>query len=132
MTQILPYKDSDYPMLKKWWEHAGSTTAKEFIPIDSTWVAYIDNRPAVAISVYTTNIRAFAYLENFVGNPALAGSERREASKALIQWAEQWAYSRGYARLVCISYVPRLKEYYAELGYTPTLEHVTTFCKELS
>ena len=131
MTHIRPYKHTDFPLLAAWWKHVGVTISEALIPVDTTFVAVINNTPAVAVSLYPTNCLAFCYIDGFVGNPALKGPQRQEVARHLVQYTEEYAKRRGFARLIALSSIPILTSRYTTWGYAPVDKPVSVLVKEL-
>jgi hypothetical protein len=132
MITCRAYKQSDWPLIKEWWAASGEIAPVEgMMPPDSSYVADIDGTPALACSLYLTNTKELAYVENFIGNPALKGAERREAAQAGMAHVARVARELGYKRLLCMTEKPALMNRYQELGFTPTLSGVTAFVRVL-
>ncbi len=132
MVLIRPYKASDFPTVSGWW-----TAAQEgqllpgMMPEESSFIAEIDGKPTLAVSVLLTNSPTVAYTEYFIGSPDSRGAARREAALMLSDHIAAFAKSRGYKNLLCISYRAPLVGRYEELGYVKTLEGVSTFVRPL-
>ena len=132
MITIRNYKKSDFAMISGWWKKANEIGPLEtMLPPESSFVAEIDNVPSLCVSLYLTNITEFCYAENFIGNPEMKGTLRREASHVLAKHVEGFAKNRGYKRLLCMAHKGPVKHRYEELGYSRTLDDVTTFCRIL-
>jgi N-acetylglutamate synthase-like GNAT family acetyltransferase len=101
------------------------------MPADSSYILEIDNKPALAGSLYYSNSENFCMIDNFVGNPDLAGAERRAATRKFLDRAEALAKERGYRRLFCMTTQDGPVEYYKRLGFQVTGQGVTTLIKEL-
>ena len=129
---IRNYKDSDYEMLKNWWNSQNQREpSKELIPNETTFILEVDNEPVVSISVFLTNVRGMCFLENFIGNPLKKGDVRKECSSIIVNYALKFAKELGYKRAVCFSYEEALKKRYQDLGMTKTLDNLSSFVKEL-
>jgi hypothetical protein len=72
-----------------------------------------------------------AMVENLFSDPTQKGPERRDAVNKIFKHLEEVAKSLGYTTLVLFSYEDKLKERYEGMGYTRTLNNVTTFSKKL-
>lgn len=126
------YTPSDFPLISSWWiAHGEPGPLPSMLPPESTFLLEMDGIPALCVSLYLTNSSEVAYIENFCGNPELDGPARRSAAPHLVKYIENFALSRGYARLFCLAHKEPLKRRYEELGYTRTLDNVATFCKSL-
>ena len=127
-TRIEQFTSADYPMLQSWWK-----TANEFAPelnvIPSTsYVMYCNDQPILSVSLIMTNI-SLAWIDNFIGNPELKGSERKECATILLNHLSKVAKEYGKDRLFCMSMNEKTTKRYIDLGFTQTLSHVSTFVK---
>jgi len=132
MFTIKKYKTLDYDMIKSWWDlqnEIGPT--KEMLPLESTYILCLKDKPILCVSLYFTNIKEYCYIECFVGNPDAKGLARREGTKILFDYICAVAKQKGYKKVVCLSHNEVLTKYYMSLGLNPTLTNVTTFCKVL-
>jgi hypothetical protein len=132
MMQIRSYRESDFAMLNEWWRrHDELGPLPSMVPAETTWVLEIDGCPALSVSLVLTNVPEYCYVENFIGNPELAGPARQSAVADLLQYIEEFARSKGYRRLFCMAHRGPLKQRYQEIGFTQTLDNVGTFSKEI-
>jgi hypothetical protein len=132
ITTIRPYRESDWPTIEGWWIASGETPPlPTMMPLESSFVAEIDGKPALAVTVYLTNTPEVAYTENFIGNPKLRGSERTSAAVILSNHIAEFAKAKGFKRLLCMTEKWALRARYQQLGYEPTLSGVTTFVRSL-
>ena len=132
MYSVTPYREEQFDLIKSWWDAAGEFAALPgMMPEDSTLIVNYEGRPLASLTIYFTNSKEIAYLENLVGNPEFKGEIRKKGVEILTRSAEQLAKSRGYKRLLCLTEKTKLKGRYEELGYLPTLNNVTTFVREL-
>lgn len=130
MVKILPYFATDWPKIEAWWKASGETAPlATMMPLESSFVAYVDGTPALAVALYLTNTPQIAYVENFIGNPECKGAERREAAKVLSDHIAAFAKQRGFASLMCMTEKQPLKQRYMELGFQPTLGGLTAFVR---
>lgn len=130
MITIRHYTKADWQMIEDWWKASGEIAPlPSMMPLESSFVAEINNEPALAVAVYLTNTPALAYVENFIGNPKTKGEERKQASHVLAAHLCSFAKARGYQRLLCMTEKPILMAHYHKLGFTPTLGGVTTFVR---
>lgn len=132
MISIRNYRKEDWAMVESWWAHASEISpVPGMMPEESSFIAEVDGIPALAVTVYLTNTPEIAYVENFIGNPAVKGGSRREASVLLSHHIAGFARGRGYRRLLCMTEKPKLMDRYQELGFSPTLSGVTTLVRVL-
>lgn len=130
MITIRPYRKDDWAQVDSWWKESGEIGPLEtMMPLESSFIAEIDGTPALAVTLYLTNTPELCYVENFIGNPALKGGERRLATYMLLEHITKFANLLGYKRLICMTEKPILVERYKEIGFTPTLSGVTTFAR---
>lgn len=130
MIEIRPYFADDWEEVEGWWKASGEIPPlPTMMPLESSFIAEIDEKPALAVALYLTNTPELAYVENFIGNPAVKGGLRREAALALSHYIATFAKQRGFKRLMCLTEKPALKTRYMELGYHPTLGGVTAFVR---
>jgi hypothetical protein len=132
MVSVRHYKHTDWPEISAWWAHSGEVSPLPLMmPEESSFIAEVDGEPALAVALYLTNTPELAYIENFVGNPKLAGPKRREAAHVLVETFCKFAKERGYNRLLCMSEKPVLVKRYMELGFQPTLSGLTTLVRSM-
>lgn len=126
------YNESDLPMLKSWWKTFESHPAwEDLLPKDSTFVVEHNGIPVASMCLYLMNVPIAAMMENLIANPEVEKSLRHEAVNFLFSHIENVAKEKGYKTIVLFSYVEKLKQRYEDLGYSRTLENVTTFAKKL-
>lgn len=131
MIKIRPYYATDWGMVEAWWKASGEVPPlPTMMPLESSFVAEVSSRPALAVALYLTNTLEIAYVENFVGNPELKGEARKRAATQLVEHFMSFAKQRGYRRLMCMTEKPALMTRYQELGFHPTLGGVTAFVRE--
>jgi hypothetical protein len=129
---IRPYLPTEFEMVRRWWlAHGEVPPLPDMLPPDSTFILELHRQPALCVSLYLTNSPEICYVENFVGNPELKGEARREGTEKLLAHLEMVARGRGYRRLICLGHKPELKKRYQEIGFTPTVDNITGFAKEL-
>lgn len=131
MFKIRAYRKTDYLVLLSWWKASGATPSTEdMIPMESTYIGLIGDTAVLCGSIIMTNVKGYCFLDNFVGNPEVTGSARKELGNWGIAYLEKIAKEKGYNRLVAMSSEPRLLKRYGELGFKPKLE-MTASIKEL-
>lgn len=132
MYSIKAYTKEYYQEVRSWWEKQNQIPPTEdMMPLDSTYMAFDGDRPAICISLYLTNIKEYCYLECYIGNPELKGNARKECTKMLLKYIIYVAKQKGYKKFVCLATKPELVRYYESMGFIKTLENVTTLCKAL-
>lgn len=132
MINIRPYKSSDLTMIQLWAIDQNMAPVWDIsLPEDSTFVLEIDGVPALTACLYLMNSKQACMIEHLVGNPEFKNKGRREAVTVLFKYLEDLAKSKGYTNVVLFSYEDKLKDKYEALGYSRTLENVTTFSKVL-
>lgn len=123
---VRPYRADDWPQVSSWWHASGQPVpAQETMPPESSFIAEIEHEPALAVALYLTNTPAFAFVENFAGNPRLCGSDRREAGKVLADHISNFAKERGFKRLMGTTTHGPLVDRYLALGFQASLTGVT-------
>ena len=123
-------KEADFDMICGWHiERNMPIPPRDIYPV-TTYIAELDGVPILSCSLFLMNAPGCAKVENLIGsvNNSVA---RREAVPMIFRHIESIAKAWGYSRLVLFSYEKHLKEKYEGLGYTRTLENVTTFSKIL-
>ncbi len=132
-VKITPYIPSrHFTIVTSWWAAANEVgPTEDMLPPDSTFIAEIAGEPALCVTIYLTNTRSLAYVENFAGNPALKGGERRLAARLLSDYIANFARSLGYKNLICLAHREPLVRRYQELGFKPTITNVTAFVRSL-
>lgn len=127
------YVPGDFPMITKWWEMSGELGPLEgMLTKDSTFICYVGDTPGLCVTLYLTNSPDVCYVENFVGNPEVRGALRRDASLYLSNYIAAFAQSKGYRFLLCLAHKEPLKQRYEELGFTRTLDNLSSFLRILS
>jgi hypothetical protein len=126
-----PYKETDYEMLCSWWHKQGDMApSRNMVPLDSTFILEISGQPVLSGSVFTTNT-SMALLENFIGNPDFK-KQRKAYSKQLVDYMADYAKSKGFERVVAITYSPKLAKYYAnDFKLRMTFENVACLVREI-
>lgn len=83
---IRKYRESDYPVIRAWWEVSGETPPlPSMMPLDSSFIVEIDGTPSLSVCLYLSNQKQACIAENFVGNPGMKGTARRKASDMLLR-----------------------------------------------
>lgn len=132
MYTVRSYQKDDYATIKRWWEASNEAIpGMELFPEESTLVLEVNNVPAFALIIFLTNSKELCYFEGFIGNPEIKGKERKDASDKLAEAAFAFAKGLGYKRAITFSYVDKVKNRIEELGFTRTLDNLSSFVKEL-
>lgn len=127
------YKDSDYEEVKRWYAaYDEGTPSPSIFPSDSTLLLEANGTPVFCLIVYLTNCKEICYLEGFIGNPDIKGSERLAASERMKDEAISFAQERGYRHALTFAYREGVKRRIKELGFEETLENLSCFVKRLS
>lgn len=121
----------DWKMISRWWEASKEIGPTRDMLSGSTYILEFNKTPALCVTLYLLNAKAFAIVENFIGNPEVDKKVRRELTPILLAHLEQQAREHGYNRLFCMGAKDKLKSYYQDLGFVKTLDNVTTFIKEI-
>lgn len=101
------------------------------LPKGTTFIMEGDDQILACMTMYLTNSKQFAMLDNLISNPYIDKPVRREAVKKLINHCEILAFEMGYKSLFCMSTKAKLTERYESHGYRPTFRGVTTLTKQL-
>lgn len=125
------YKDSDYEMIVSWHLKAGmGFIPKDFIS-ETSYIAENKGIPIYFSSLFLTNAKAVCWMENVIANPDTNKELREDGLQKLTNHLESEAKNNGSKRLVIFSYNDKVKNVYKGLGFTKTLDNVTTFAKEI-
>lgn len=123
------YKEEDYEMISSWWKTANELAPpKEMMIEDSAFILEINNKPVISIMLLLTN-SPLAWLTSFVKDPEFIDS--KEASKAIVNYAENFAKDKGYKTILMFSYTDKLKKRYQDLGYIKSADNVSSFVKRI-
>jgi len=132
MTRIRAYSVEDYKNISGWWKFYDETPpSRLMMPEDSSWILEDDDGPLLCVTVYLTNSKELAWVDNLIGRPKADKSLRREATMELLKYIGNVSRELGYEKLFCFSEKPELKRYYMDIGFIPTMDNVTTFVKPL-
>lgn len=94
----------------------------------TTFVAYENDEPQMAISIILTNTKV-AWIENLVGNPN--NQRSKMLNFALYEHMLTVCRDNGKRLLFCISRNPATSLYFQKYGFIKTLSGVETFFKEI-
>ncbi len=117
-------------MLQAWCRAYDEAAPTAEILSPKSYVLEIDGIPALFISLITTNV-AWAYLENYCGNPEFKGN-RFEAVQHLIKHLETEAKASGHKALMTFSYKPKLKAAFEAYGFTRALDNMSAFVRSIN
>lgn len=132
MITIRAYRNSDFDLISSWWDQHG-----EIGPIpgcmveDGTFVLELDKQPVMSLTVYLTQSKAISYFEGYVSKPGLSKDIRNKAGNLIFNHAFQYAKSHGYQYMVGYCGKTRLTSRYQQLGFTPSISHLTSLFKEI-
>lgn len=125
---IRQYTKDDYDTIAGWWrEHRESYPPIDFVP-DTTFILEADGIPMYAISVILTNT-PICYLEYFVSNPNF--DSNHNMSQQIVDYAAEFAKSKGHKYSIIFSYKDKVKARYADLGMKRTLDNLSSFVRGL-
>ena len=137
MFHISPIGVNDNTTLKGWWKAHGMRPTEVPQMPPTSWMVYYGERdfegdtllPVAAISLYLTNCKELALIENLVSNPRVSDRIRREGVTVMVEYMETYAKAHGVKNLICMTNKNGLKKRYEGLGYKPGLKGLTMFCK---
>ncbi len=130
MYNIRNYTSSDYNTISNWSHQRGMGVLKESMIPSTTYIVEKEGQPVVTGCLFLMNCEAGCMVENILSNPEFDGN-REGATQFLFSKLEDKAKNLGYNTMVIFSYEPKIKQLYETLGFTKTLENVTTFAKEI-
>lgn len=126
------YKKSDLNTILIWClDHKECLPYPEMLTTDSTFVLEKDNKPLACLTVYLTNSKEVAYLENLVRDPEFKGQEKDEAIKMLFNHVENFTKEQGFKRVVAFVHRPLLKNRFKEMNYINSMNDISSYVKEL-
>lgn len=125
---VRPYKESDWSTLLNWWISAEEFPPYKTMMCDSTFILEDEEKIKASVTVYLTNCKDVAFLENFIRDPEF---RNKEAIGTLVKHAEDFTKAQGYKLLIALAYKDRLKNRMQTLGYQKTLDNLTSLVKEL-
>lgn len=108
---IRPYTPQDFEMIKSWHKEAPEQGQ---LPLDSSFILENNGIPTVCVSVILTNA-SICYMDNMVGNPEV--KDRKDATKAIIEYAWQFAKNKGYKYSVAFTKHNKLAERHIQMGW---------------
>lgn len=123
------YRPNDWNILKSWWTKVNQPfMTEEMMTSDSTFILEFDNKPVASITLYLTNCKEVAYVENLIRDPEF---HNRDAINGLIGHMEKFAKEKGCKRLVVLSNKDKLNKKYESIGYFTTCYNMSCLVKEL-
>lgn len=122
------YKEAHLPTLKGWWTKLNEAGPEAKMIPETSYLMYHNNEPILFISLYMTNASVI-WLDNLIGNPDLKGSDRRTCGQLFLSYIDNVAKSHGKDRFFCMSINEKTSARYVELGFTKTLDNVSTFVR---
>lgn len=129
---VRPYQHTDYESISQWWlaSSYGGVLPPDWYSPESCYVLELKGKAAVAITVFYTQLKVMAMLENLIADPSLEKEVRAEAVDAIVNFCEVAVKSHGYKNLVCYSPKQGLANRYTSLGYKPVMK-LTCHMKEM-
>jgi len=127
---IKKFDKSQYTMIKSWWDFYKEQAPELIMMPETSYIMSVDSKPILCVSLFLTN-GPLAWIDNYVGNPELKGSMRKECGHILLTYLEDTAKDAGKDRMFCMSINQKTTKRYIELGFTKTCENITTFIKEI-
>ena len=132
LSNIKPYKNSDYPEVASWLFLSYKQIAPPSILLEEgTFILELDNVPALSLTVLLTQTKDMSYIFNFIKNPKFKNNNLEEYGQQLWNHCFDYAKSKGYKQIICFSENEKLTEKYQRFGMKKNLEHLTSFIKEL-
>lgn len=128
---IKKFDKTQYSMIKEWWNAYKEQAPELDVMPETSYIMFIDNKPILSVSLFLTN-GVIAWIDNYIGNPELKGSVRKECGHILLTYLEDVAKSAGKNRMFCMSMNEKTSKRYIELGFNKTCENITTFVKEIA
>jgi hypothetical protein len=126
---IRTYNKKDWPEILDWWIAAKEIPPpKESMTTDSTFILEVNNEMMASITIYLTNCKEVAFLENIIRNPKF---KNKDGIQSLVQHAELFIKENGYKRLIGLFYKDKLKNRMQTMGYKKTLDNLSSLVKEL-
>jgi len=128
MYKVRNYKAEDYQMVKGWWDASKEAApGPELLPLDSTLVLEIDGVPSVCVALFLTNSKEMCLMEGFISKPDLPKAIRNDAVQTMFDSACLFAKKLGYKKVITLAYVDKIKTRCVELGFTKTLDNLSSF-----
>lgn len=125
---IRKFEFKDYELIKSWWEQYSEQAPVLTTMPETSYVMYFDNQPILSVSLFLTN-GSVAWIDNYIGNPSLKGSIRKECGVVLLKHLEEVAKENSKDRMFCMSMNEKTSQRYLELGFTKTASNISTFIK---
>lgn len=130
MNNIRNFDKSDFDMIKAWWKAAKEPHPPiEYLPEDTTFIYSINNVPVYSITVYLTNCKEIAFLENFIKNPEYKNDSTH--SQNFINYIYDFVRDSGYKKVIGMTDKEKLVKRYKELGMKKISENFYSLVREL-
>lgn len=127
-THIKQFKSENYPLIKQWWDLAKEQAPQiDMIP-ETSYLMYLNDKPILSVSLFLTN-SPLTWIDNYIGNPELKGSDRKTCGYILLNYLEQVSKAHGKDRMFCMSMNEKTSQRYIELGFIKTASNISTFLK---
>src|ERR1017187_9212913 len=118
MYNIRLYKETDKEEIERWLKFYNSdVNLVNRFPKDSTFIAEIDNKPGLIMSLYLTICGNFSFVENGFGNPDLKGPKRKEAFSEMMLFLERLSKDLNYGSFIFWTYEPKITQKHKDFGY---------------
>lgn len=131
MIEIRPYRQSDYGLIKSWWDaYKACPPLPGMMVEDGTFVLELNGTPALSLTVLGTQSKQIAYVEGYIKNPDFMNVSLEEYGSLLWNYCFEYAKKQGYARVFCYCLVDKLGEKYARYGMSKTAEHLSAFVRD--
>lgn len=127
---IKKFENKDYELLKSWWGSYKEQAPELKMMPETSYVMYFNSQPILSVSIFLTN-GPIAWIDNYIGNPSLKGSIRKECGIVLLKHLEEVSKDNLKDRMFCMSINEKTSERYIELGFTKTASNISTFIKEI-
>lgn len=127
---IRKFEFKDYGLIKSWWDHYKEQAPELTMIPETSYLMYVNNQPILSVSLFLTN-GSLAWVDNYIGNPAMKGSIRKECGVILLQYLEDVAKDNCKDRIFCMSMNEKTSQRYIELGFIKTASNISTFIKEI-
>lgn len=123
--------EDEKPMIVGWWKHHGvDQFCLDDLKQSKTYLLKIAGLAALCATVISTSAR-IAWVEAYVGNPAIPNGQRAKYTPRLLSYIEAAAVQSGAKKIMCFGPNEKLTAYYTGLGFRKTAS-VDILIKEIS
>lgn len=127
---IRKFEFADYELTKAWWAHYQEQGPEISMVPETSYMMLIGNKPILSVGLFLTN-GPIAWIDNYIGNPDLEGSVRKECGDVLLKHLEEVAKMNCKDRMFCMSMNEKTSKRYIELGFIKTASNISTFIKPI-